>query len=84
MKFQCSSGPGWFESHFVGNPEARFLSRHGPCVYVCRVWVFFIVGFMYFSSCLRAPRKIDSSIGLPSLNKVVTLLNYLLTKDVID
>ena len=29
-----------------------------------------------FSLCLRAPRKIDSSIGLPSLNKVVT---YLLT-----
>ena len=29
-----------------------------------------------FSTCLRAPRKIDSSIGLPSLNKVVT---YLLT-----
>ena len=28
------------------------------------------------SSCLRAPRKIDSSIGLPSLNKVFT---YLLT-----
>ena len=25
-------------------------------------------------SCLRAPRKIDSSIGLPSLNKVVTYL----------
>ena len=29
-----------------------------------------------FSSCLRALRKIDSSIGLPSLNKFVT---YLLT-----
>ena len=30
-------------------------------------------------SCLRAPRKIDSSIGLPSLNKVVTyLLTYFL------
>ena len=28
-----------------------------------------------FSSCLRAPRKIDSSIGLPSLNKVVTYLH---------
>ena len=31
-----------------------------------------------FSLCLRAQRKIDSSIGLPSLNKVVTyLLTYL-------
>ena len=28
-----------------------------------------------FSTCLRAPRKIDSSIGLPSLNKVVTYLS---------
>ena len=27
-----------------------------------------------FYLCLRAPRKIDSSIGLPSLNKVVTCL----------
>ena len=33
------------------------------------------VFFLY----LRAPRKIDSSIGLPSLNKVVSyLLTYLL------
>ena len=33
-----------------------------------------------FSLCLRALRKIDSSIGLPLLNKVVTyLLTYLLT-----
>ena len=30
-----------------------------------------------FSLCLRAPRKIDSSIGLPSLNKVVTYLHVL-------
>ena len=37
-------------------------------VLYCWIYVFF--------SCLRAPRKIDSSIGLPSLNKVVT---YLLT-----
>ena len=33
------------------------------------------------SLCLRAPRKIDSSIGLPSLNKVVT---YLLNGYLID
>ena len=39
-------------------------------VLYCKIYV--------FSSCLRAPRKIDSSIGLPSLNKVVTyLLAYL-------
>ena len=37
--------------------------------------MFFIVDIC-ISLCLRAPRKIDSSIGLPSLNKVVT---YLLT-----
>ena len=39
--------------------------------------MFFIVGYMYFPHVLMAPRKIDSSIGLPSLNKVAT---YLLTK----
>ena len=37
--------------------------------------MFFFVNIC-ISLCLRAPRKIDSSIGLPSLNKVVT---YLLT-----
>ena len=31
-----------------------------------------------FSSCLRSPRKIDSSIGLPSLNKVVTIISVCL------
>ena len=28
------SGPGWFESHFVGNPEARF-SRVMAHMYMC-------------------------------------------------
>ena len=35
--------------------------------------MFFIVDIC-ISLCLRAPGKIDSSIGLPSLNKVVTYL----------
>ena len=42
--------------------------------------MFFIVDIC-ISLCLRAPRKIDSSIGLPSLNKVVT---YLLTYSIVD
>ena len=28
------SGPGWFESHFVGNPEARF-SHVVAHMYMC-------------------------------------------------
>ena len=58
----------------VENPEARFSH-----VMAHMLWVFFNVNIC-ISLCLRAPRKTDSSIGLPSLNKVVTyLLTYLLT-----
>ena len=39
-------------------------------VLYCYIYIYVYV----FSSCLRAQRKIDSSIGLPSLNKVVTYL----------
>ena len=56
-----------------GTSTAKIVSAYDPYVYVCRVWVFFIVDIC-ISLCLRAPRKIDSSIGLPSLNKVVTYL----------
>ena len=75
------SGPSRFESHFVGNLEAmfKFFSRHGPYVYVCVGCGCSLLLIYVFSLCLRAPRKIGSSIGLPSLNKVVT---YLLTYEV--
>ena len=56
-------------------PKLGFLTSWPNYVYVCRVWEFFIVD-LCISLCLRAPKKIDSSVGLPSLNKVVT---YLLT-----
>ena len=72
------SGPGWFESHFVRNSKARF-SHVMAHMYMC-VWCRCSLLLIYvFSLCLRAPWKIDSSIGLPSLNKVLTyLLTYLL------
>ena len=39
---QCS-GPGWFESHVVGNPKARFSH-----VMAHMLWVFFIVNICIF------------------------------------
>ena len=70
------SGPGWFESHSVWNPKARF-SHVMAHMYMCVGCGCSLLLIYVFSLCLRAPRKIDSSFGLPSLNKVVTcLLTY--------
>ena len=60
-------------------PKLGFLTSWPIYMCVYGVGVLFLLVYVFFL-CLRAPRKIDSSIGLPSLNKVVTyLLTYLLT-----
>ena len=67
------SGPGWFKSHFVGNPEARF-SHVMAHMYMC-------VGCgcsLLLDICIFLMFEGPSSIGLLSLNKVFTyLLTYL-------
>ena len=54
-------------------PKFGFLTSWPIYIYVCMVWCSLLLIYVC-SLCLRAPRKIGSSIGLPSLNKVVTYL----------
>ena len=50
------SGPGWFESHFVGNPEAR-ISQVMAHMYMCVGCGCSLLLIYVFSLGLRAPRR---------------------------